>query len=58
MTSIHEHTSPTHPKVSEQWCMCVGQHGVAGTQSLHVHISRGRVGQSLRRTLLLLVVLR
>lgn len=44
-------TFSTHPKVSKQWCVCVGQHGVAGTQSLHVHISGegggGCVGQSL-----------
>lgn len=29
----------THPKVGEQRCVRVSQHGVAGTQSLHVHIS-------------------
>lgn len=44
-------TSPTHPKVGEQRCVSVGQHGVAGTQSLHVHVGgegrRGRVGQRL-----------
>ena len=50
----------THPKVREQWCVRVSQHGVAGTQSLHVHISSegggGWVGQSLSWTVLLVVV--
>lgn len=51
---------PTYPKVSEQWCVGVSQHGVAGTQSLHVHVggeARGRwVGQSRSWAVLLVVV--
>lgn len=48
----------THPKVCQQWCVCVGQHGVAGTQSLHSKSRSGRVGQSLSWGVLLVVVRR
>lgn len=53
--SVH-HVSHTHPKVSEQRCVRIGKHGVAGTQSLHVHISSEGGGGWVGQTVLLVVV--
>lgn len=51
--------SPTYPEVGEQWCVCVGQHGVAGAQCGHVQVCSqggGWVGQRLSQGVLLVVI--
>lgn len=49
-----------HPEVGQQRRVGVGQHGVAGTQGLHVHVrgqgGRGRVRRRLSRAVLLAAV--